>query len=683
MDALLAVLNEAGQQLAVAHVRSAHAPDTMSECGLYDKLSQALQGLTMWVSTEPDRMRSYVAGAGAGRVPFDKSAMEFKVVQNLGKVSGDKAKFRQWNHKLASALSLVNDDYADIMDKVGRELDVGKPMDDVEDDAGKRRGFAKLNQDLYNIIIDKAEGEAYDRIKNLKAGDGLHAYMVLHKWFTDVSGMGLAEQARKLMHPDPPKDESGLSEAIETWTDKVKRLEAHGPSFKMGPVFKMNALKSLMVGKSKEYFELWETEKHVAYDETSMNDFFDEVLAKVKDYARRKKLDSAVKTKVQQGHDPMDIGQVDYWANDRDDNEVNVVGGKGRQCWTCGGTDHIAADCPNGKGKGGKSSAKGGYGPCARCGDFGHWARECPLPKGKGKGEYGNGEYSKGDYGKSGYGKSGYGKGGYGKKGHSKGEYGKIGYGNGDYGKGGWKGKGRQVNECDSYENRSYGHDYIADVNLGEGEVDQVGDADCEWVRVVKRGLGASGAHERGFNSVEKKATKTNKEIGEVSQDGCWERVRVQVDSGAFDWVTPKNTADGIPITETPSSRQGACYTAANGTDIKAYGEKVIKGVSDEGLGISVKMQVADVKRTLGSVMSMNRTGNKVVLDGEDSYILNKKTGKVMKIHVEGHQYVFYMWVKVGYRPQRVVQIGAVHGNRYEALAVDEEEDFSRQDALE
>ena len=81
--------------------------------------------------------------------------------------------------------------------------------------------------------------------------------------------------------------------------------------------------------------------------------------------------------------------------------------------------------------------------------------------------------------------------------------------------------------------------------------------------------------------------------------------------------------------------------------------------------------------------MSMNRTGNKVVLDGEDSYILNKKTGKVMKIHVEGHQYVFYMWVKVGYRPQRTVQIGAVHGNRYEALAVDEEEDFSRQDALE
>ena len=80
--------------------------------------------------------------------------------------------------------------------------------------------------------------------------------------------------------------------------------------------------------------------------------------------------------------------------------------------------------------------------------------------------------------------------------------------------------------------------------------------------------------------------------------------------------------------------------------------------------------------------MSMNRTGNKVVLDGEKSYILNRKTGRTVKIYVEGHQYVFYMWVKVGYKPQEAVQIGAVHKNRYELLAADEE-DFSRQDALE
>ena len=555
MDALLVVLNEAVQQLAVAHGRSAQSPDTMSECGLYDKLSQALQGLTQWIVTEPDRMRSYTAGAGIGRTPSDKSAMEFKVVQNLGKVNGDKAKFRQWNHKLISALGLVNEDYSEIMDEVGKELDVGRPMDDVENETCQKRGFTKLNQDLYNIIIDKAEGEAYDKVKNLKVGEGLTAYMVLHKWFTDVSGMGLAEQARKLMHPDPPKDESGLAEAIETWTDKVKRLEAHGSTFKMGPVFKMNALKSLMVGKSKEYFELWEVEKNVMYDEKSMNDFFDQVLSKVKDYARRKKLDGAVKTKVQQGHDPMDIGQIEHGAEHWHDHDVNAVGGKGAGCWTCGGNDHIARLCPKGKGKGGKVGGKGGqHGACNRCGEFGHWARECPYGKGGygkgdygksgyGKGDYGKGDYGKGDYGKGDYGKGDYSKGDYGKNGYGKGDYGKNVYSKGDYGRGTWKGKGKQVNECDFHDFYGCDRDDQENANFGEGEVDEVSNDNLEWVQVVKRGRWADSSREKSFHCVEKKIPDTKREINEVSRDGCWEKIRVQVDSGAFDWVTPRSTA--------------------------------------------------------------------------------------------------------------------------------------------
>ena len=94
--------------------------------------------------------------------------------------------------------------------------------------------------------------EAYDKIKMVPKGKGVIAYGIMCRWFTDVSGLGLAEQARKLMHPDPPKREEELAEYVEMWQDKMRRLEAHGDEYKLAPVFKTNALRMLMTGKAKE-----------------------------------------------------------------------------------------------------------------------------------------------------------------------------------------------------------------------------------------------------------------------------------------------------------------------------------------------------------------------------------------------------------------------------------------------
>ncbi len=41
----------------------------------------------------------------------------------------------------------------------------------------------------------------------------------------------------------------------------MRRLEAHGDEFKQAPVFKINTLRTLVIGKSKEYFDLWEADK--------------------------------------------------------------------------------------------------------------------------------------------------------------------------------------------------------------------------------------------------------------------------------------------------------------------------------------------------------------------------------------------------------------------------------------
>ncbi len=89
--------------------------------------------------------------------------------------------------------------------------------------------------DAWNILLDEAENEAYDKIKMVHKGKGITAYGILFPWFTDVSGLGVAEQARMIMYPSPSKREEDLAEHVEMWQDTIRRLEAHGEVFRLAP----------------------------------------------------------------------------------------------------------------------------------------------------------------------------------------------------------------------------------------------------------------------------------------------------------------------------------------------------------------------------------------------------------------------------------------------------------------
>ncbi len=77
----------------------------------------------------------------------------------------------------------------------------------------------------------------------------------------------------------------------------MRRLEAHGDEFKLAPLFKINALRMLMTGKTKEYFDL----REAVHDPTMAKKTYEELLNKVKDYARRRKLETNAKERLQQG----------------------------------------------------------------------------------------------------------------------------------------------------------------------------------------------------------------------------------------------------------------------------------------------------------------------------------------------------------------------------------------------
>ena len=69
---------------------------------------------------------------------------------------------------------------------------------------------------MHKVIIDKAEGVSYGKIKAVNQGEGMKEHAILYMWSTGVSGMGLAEQARRLMHPESVRRDWDLSAAIDS-----------------------------------------------------------------------------------------------------------------------------------------------------------------------------------------------------------------------------------------------------------------------------------------------------------------------------------------------------------------------------------------------------------------------------------------------------------------------------------
>ena len=103
------------------------------------------------------------------------------------------------------------------------------------------------------------------------------------------------------------------------------------------------------------------------------------------------------------------------------------------------------------------------------------------------------------------------------------------------------------------------------------------------------------------------------------TRDEEWETVEVSVDSGAVVTVGPKEKCTGYPLEETEASRRGQPFYGANGSKIKNYGMRRVKGVTEEGHGATLPMQAADVLRILASVRQMIHAGNRVVFDTDGS----------------------------------------------------------------
>ena len=112
-----------------------------------------------------------------------------------------------------------------------------------------------------------------------------------------------------------------------------------------------------------------------------------------------------------------------------------------------------------------------------------------------------------------------------------------------------------------------------------------------------------------------KKLTKSHSVQLNPSLTTPYEIINVTVDSGAYNTVGPPQVGTYFKIANTEASKTGRHYRAANGTAIRNYGQRVVRGTNAVGMPVSLPIQVADVNKVLGSVREMVKAGNKVVFD--------------------------------------------------------------------
>ncbi|MDA8609375.1 zinc finger domain-containing protein, partial [bacterium] len=252
----------------------------------------------------------------------------------------------------------------------------------------------ELDRDLSFILIDRAKigSDVLSRIHNLQALGGVRMYAEVYKWFTETSGLGLMEEASRLMHPKQASREEEVAEAIEAWLERVNRLERCGSEYHLAESFKKVALKQILSGRIRDNYDLWNSDKLP----------FDELLRRVRDQARAKKLDHDVakgKAGVTVGRQQHDGGQQPHGEPGTNDvpqliQQQRANLGQGEPA-----TDLNAFNKGKfGKGKKGKGKGKGDHkgigkgdqsqlnaaspapppaGGCFICGGK-HWARECP-----------------------------------------------------------------------------------------------------------------------------------------------------------------------------------------------------------------------------------------------------------------------------------------------------------------
>ena len=556
----------------------------------------------------------------------------------------DEAGFTEWHVKVKAWL-VNQDERALSWLNTARDADVVLETEDLDvqnfQSEAVRNSCKRFNGLLYNLLVTKLKGEAFNIASSVRDACGLEAWRLLMRRYEPRTPGTKRALLKNLFNMKAAKRIEEIEKNLLRVEETYARYEVMS-SAAIPEDIKTVILTELCTPELKEYLEF--NSKDYGYKETR---------EAIMSYVERKRKDPL--TAMEVGNHECDKcdtiwggDENEYQYYDSDDcyYEVNYSGygtkgkgkswgpkGKGKGSYKGAGKGapfHKGGGKDKGKGKGKKGSFQG---ECYFCGKWGHTSSHCPEKDaymdwlrrvnnmGKGAMQVDTHHIAEEEVP--------------------------------------WKTIGNPVATLETegryvdIGNMDRNFPKLSNMFgiLSESDVADVDETEpmkvhiqrpCKVEKAIAAGPGGQKKPRRRWTKVELGAVGIRKST-EISHVLPADQMEITIDSGAGENVMPEYMAPSTPVQE--SKEAGVLYTAANGDTMPNRGCKRVKITTKEGQLRTMNMQVTDVNRVLMSVAKICDAGHTVTFTTEGGVIRNNKSGEETKFRRENN--VYRMRVKI------------------------------------
>ena len=260
---------------------------------------------------------------------FTKPIMDFRVWDDLSKLTSDRTRFRDWKMKFRSALRQCtrSKSVLRILDFVEKHNYFNRPgmnkeeittiMADFYSDPTNQdvemSDFERLSDEVEMVIRAKSEDKSeasvlMNRATNImgEGKAGLLGWVKINAWYMQTSGMGISLRLGQVMNPPQSKSDEEVIHDVEKWLDDQRNLTSLGED-PLPPGYKITGIKRIATHKVREELEREERKLNL---EGSSKDAIWEALH---NYALNMSRDRMLEKQDKKGGpQPMDVGEVGH-----------------------------------------------------------------------------------------------------------------------------------------------------------------------------------------------------------------------------------------------------------------------------------------------------------------------------------------------------------------------------------